>query len=100
MGDRRETRADPDEIETTGGAVIGLAADLDAAIAAFSRTAPSVDGAFGKLGPSTDALEAYVTTTRKTIEALRHLQEAIELTGEGLRTTARNYRAADGGAGR
>lgn len=88
-------QAEPDQIELAGRAFTAAAGELSGHTSAFSAAAQDVDGAFGLLGPSTDLLEAYVRMTRDTVEGLEKLRETVELTGQGLAQTARNYRQAE-----
>jgi hypothetical protein len=88
-------KAEAGEIDVAGRAFIAEAEDLAGRISAFSGAAQNVGGAFGGLGPSEEVLNEYLQMARDTVEALGKLRETVELTGEGLRTTARNYGRAD-----
>ena len=88
-------KADPDQIDAAGRALIAKAESLAGSISRFGSAAQNMSGAFGNLGESDQAEADYLAMTRETLESLGKLRETIELSGEGLRTTANNYRVAD-----
>jgi hypothetical protein len=88
-------QVDPDQIDAAGRELIAQAEALESTISRFGSAAQNISGAFGNLGESDQAEADYLTMTRDTIESLRKVRETIELSGEGLRTTANNYRVAD-----
>jgi hypothetical protein len=82
-------------IDAAGRELIAQAEALAASVSRFGGAAQNISGAFGNLGESDQAEADYLEMTRDTIENLGKLRETIELSGEGLRTTANNYRVAD-----
>ncbi|WP_234346006.1 ESX-1 secretion-associated protein [Streptomyces sp. NRRL F-5755] len=68
---------------------------LEGKVSTFASTAESVDGAFGVLSESTEALAKYVEMTQATVESLKHLREQLAGYAAGLEHNAAGYEHTD-----
>jgi hypothetical protein len=71
-------------------------ARLAAAVPPWRDTSYGVHDAFGMLGPSTEALEAFLDLTHRDSIALEDLADHLDRTAETLRVAAANYERAEG----
>ncbi len=68
---------------------------LARAVPEFRDTSYAVNDAFGKLGPSTEALQAFLELAQEDSSELTKLSGFLESNAAALRTAADNYEKAD-----
>ncbi|MFI0260236.1 WXG100 family type VII secretion target [Streptomyces sp. NPDC017056] len=64
-------------------------------VGTFASAAVNVDGAFGVLSESTEALTKYVEMTQATVKSLQHLREQLAGYAAGLDHSAASYEQTD-----
>lgn len=69
---------------------------LAAAVPPFRDTSYGVNDAFGMLGPSTDALRAFLDLAQRDAAELDDLATYLDRTTTALRAAADNYAQAEG----
>lgn len=68
---------------------------LEGKVGTFASAAVNVDGAFGVLSESTEALATYVEMTQATVKSLQRLREQLAGYAVGLDHNAANYEHTD-----
>lgn len=68
---------------------------LAAAVPAFRDASYGLNDAFGKLGPSTEALQAFLDLAQRDSTELTELSRFLEANGASLRAAADKYEQAE-----
>jgi uncharacterized protein YukE len=87
---------DPEALRTLAGVFADESDRLAAAVPPFRETSYSVNDAFGQLGPSTDALQAFLDLAQRDAGELDELATFLDGTATALRAAADNYAQAEG----